>query len=136
MIVCLELLIFKLNELLGAAPVQAQYQVFFMKKLWVNTVPGKCPNSDQIFHYHQEVPKYLKGFHKCTKQDAIKLSGLILRARFDKDIHEAQRVCIPNKTLLNSNKMFSLRQSKISTKTLFLTTLSEEQILQNGRSHF
>lgn len=74
--------------------VSAQYQVFFMKKLWVNSVPGKCPNSDQIFHYHQEVPKYLKGFHKCTKQDAIKLSGLILRARFDNDTHEAQRVCI------------------------------------------
>lgn len=106
------LILINKNEL-GAAPVQAQYQVLFLKKLWVNTVPGKCPNSDQIFHYHQEVPKYLKGFHKCTKQDAIKLSGLILRARFDKDAHEAQRVCIKMDTYLcnylgNSNSTLTI----------------------------
>lgn len=68
---------------LGAAPIQAQYQIFFMKKLWMNTIPGRDPNADQIFHYHQELPKYLRGFHKCSKEDAIKLGALILRTRVD-----------------------------------------------------
>lgn len=61
-----------------------------MKKLWINAVPGKDPNADQIFHFHQELPKYLRGFHKCTKQDAIKLAALIIHTKIDNDITQAQ----------------------------------------------
>uniref|UniRef100_A0A8C1JN12 Myosin VIIAb n=1 Tax=Cyprinus carpio TaxID=7962 RepID=A0A8C1JN12_CYPCA len=61
------------------------YQVFFMKKLWTNTIPGKDPMADSIFHYFQELPKYLRGYHKCSLEEAFQLAALIYRVRFEED---------------------------------------------------
>ncbi|XP_054198137.1 unconventional myosin-VIIb isoform X2 [Homo sapiens] len=67
------------------APVTLPYQVYFMRKLWLNISPGKDVNADTILHYHQELPKYLRGFHKCSREDAIHLAGLIYKAQFNND---------------------------------------------------
>jgi len=64
------------------------YQVFFMKKLWSTTVVGKDERADSIFHYHQELPKLLRGYHNCTKEDAIMLASLIYRVKFGEDKKE------------------------------------------------
>lgn len=41
----------------------------------------------------QELPKYLRGYHKCSKEDAIQLAGLIFRVRFNSD--RTQYAAIP-----------------------------------------
>uniref|UniRef100_A0A1B6CKI8 Myosin-VIIa n=1 Tax=Clastoptera arizonana TaxID=38151 RepID=A0A1B6CKI8_9HEMI len=75
----------------GASP-QFTYQVFFMKKLWTNTVPGKDRNSDLIFHFHQELPKLLRGYHKCTREEAARLAALVYRVRFGESKQELQAI--------------------------------------------
>ncbi|CAL8347902.1 unnamed protein product [Arctogadus glacialis] len=61
------------------------YQVFFMKKLWTTTVPGKDAFADSIFHYYQELPKYLRGYHKCSREEVFQLGALIYRVKFEDD---------------------------------------------------
>uniref|UniRef100_A0A8C9R5F2 Myosin VIIAa n=1 Tax=Scleropages formosus TaxID=113540 RepID=A0A8C9R5F2_SCLFO len=71
-------------SLSGAVP-SLTYQVFFMKKLWTSTVPGKDSFADSIFHYYQELPKYLRGYHKCSREEVFQLAALIYRVKFEDD---------------------------------------------------
>ncbi|KAJ9583263.1 hypothetical protein L9F63_022396, partial [Diploptera punctata] len=64
----------------GTSP-QFTYQVFFMKKLWTNTVPGKDRNSDLIFHFHQELPKLLRGLFNIIKNQNIFKARIYERIR-------------------------------------------------------
>ena len=52
------------------------YQVFFMRKLWLSIQPGKDRNADTIFHFPQELPKYLRGWHKIGVNEAPSLAAL------------------------------------------------------------
>jgi len=61
------------------------YQVFFMKKLWAGTVPGRDPHADNMFHFYQEKQKYLRGYHKLTREDAFQIAALLFRAKHGDD---------------------------------------------------
>ncbi|XP_071159111.1 myosin-VIIa-like isoform X2 [Mytilus edulis] len=60
--------------------------IFFMKKLWVDAVPGEEVLSDVEFHFPQEVPNYLRGYHKCKMEETVKLSSLLYTAQHGQDM--------------------------------------------------
>ena len=47
-----------------------------MRKLWLSVQPGRDKNADTIFHYPQELPKYLRGWHKIGQNEAANLAAL------------------------------------------------------------
>uniref|UniRef100_A0A182W6G5 Myosin motor domain-containing protein n=1 Tax=Anopheles minimus TaxID=112268 RepID=A0A182W6G5_9DIPT len=62
---------------------QCEYQLFFMRKLWINVVPGRDRNADEIFHFHQEVPKLLQGYYQLTKEQAVDLAAYMFWAQYE-----------------------------------------------------
>lgn len=40
----------------------------------------------------QEVPKYLKGRHKCSREDMIRLGGLLFRILVDSDRYRVDAI--------------------------------------------
>lgn len=71
--------------------LQCSYQLFFMKKLWINNTPGRDPNADTMFYFPQEVPKYLNGYYRVPKADAVKIAALLYRIQFGADVMPLQR---------------------------------------------
>uniref|UniRef100_A0A673MLB5 Unconventional myosin-VIIa-like n=1 Tax=Sinocyclocheilus rhinocerous TaxID=307959 RepID=A0A673MLB5_9TELE len=69
----------------AGGPVNVSYTVFFMRKLWFNIIPGRDVEADLIFHYPQELPKYLRGYHRSTKEEMVMLGALLFRMKVDND---------------------------------------------------
>uniref|UniRef100_A0A8C2C504 Si:ch73-194h10.2 n=1 Tax=Cyprinus carpio TaxID=7962 RepID=A0A8C2C504_CYPCA len=69
----------------AGSPVNVSYTVYFMRKLWFSIVPGRDVEADLIFHYPQELPKYLRGYHRCTKEEMVMLGALLFRVKVDND---------------------------------------------------
>ncbi|TRY58652.1 hypothetical protein DNTS_024794 [Danionella cerebrum] len=75
----------KIKRVNPGGPLNVSYTVFFMRKLWFNIIPGRDLEADIIFHYPQELPKYLRGYHRCTKEEMVVIGALLFRVKVDTD---------------------------------------------------
>ncbi|KAJ7426105.1 hypothetical protein WISP_19047 [Willisornis vidua] len=115
----------------GAA-MSVSYEVYFMRKLWLTVTPGKDLKADTIFHYHQELPKYLRGYHKCSKDEAVQLAGLIYKVRCNND--RTQLATIPKilKELVPDNLLRAV--SPDEWKKILIYFQCPEEELEIGKS--
>ena len=103
----------------GSTP-QFSYQVFFMKKLWTNTVPGKDRNADNIFNFHQELPKLLRGYHQCNKEEAATLAALIYRVKFSESKQELHTLPQMLRELVPADVIKQLTTTDSTIKCIFM----------------
>ncbi|VDO93467.1 unnamed protein product [Soboliphyme baturini] len=58
------------------------YGMYFMRKMWVDVVPGVDRKADVLFHYPQEWSKYIHGYHKISVEAATRMGALIYQAMY------------------------------------------------------
>ncbi|XP_039109102.1 unconventional myosin-VIIb [Hyaena hyaena] len=112
------------------------YQVYFMRKLWLNVAPGKDVNADTILHYHQELPKYLRGFHKCSQEDAVHLAGLIYKAQFDNDRSQLANVPKILRQLVPENLTRLMSSEEWKKNILLAYDKNKEKTVEEAKTAF
>ncbi|KAG8233486.1 hypothetical protein J437_LFUL013735 [Ladona fulva] len=77
-----------------------------MRKLWVNASPGRDRNADLIFHFYQELPKYIR----VVTQEEAKIAALNLIARWPTfgsaffEVKQSSDVRLPEYVIVAINK--------------------------------
>ncbi|KAK9519887.1 hypothetical protein VZT92_022588 [Zoarces viviparus] len=96
----------------GGGPVNVPYLVFFMRKLWFNVIPGRDAEADRIFHFPQELPKYLRGYHVCSKEEMLNIAALLFRIKVSND--KNQLVMIPKmlKELVPADQLKAMSENE------------------------
>lgn len=51
--------------------------LYFMRKLWLNVVPGKYVIEDRLINFPQAMKNFLHGYYKCSLEQTLELGTLI-----------------------------------------------------------
>ncbi|XP_076453984.1 unconventional myosin-VIIa-like isoform X2 [Babylonia areolata] len=69
----------------GAGMTPAVPTLVMLKKIWVNVTPGEDLQADKHFHFPQEVPNYVRGYHQLRDEEVVPLAALLYRALYGQD---------------------------------------------------
>ncbi|KAM8875074.1 unconventional myosin-VIIb isoform 1-T1 [Spinachia spinachia] len=102
----------KAKRIKDGGPVNIAYLVFFMRKLWFNVIPGRDAEADLIFHFPQELPKYLRGYHVCSKEEMVNIAALLFKIKVSND--KNQLVMIPKmlKELVPADQLKAMSENE------------------------
>uniref|UniRef100_A0A3B3ULE9 Unconventional myosin-VIIa-like n=1 Tax=Poecilia latipinna TaxID=48699 RepID=A0A3B3ULE9_9TELE len=98
-------------------PVNISYHVFFMRKLWFNVIPGRDTEADLIFHFPQELPKYLRGYHVCTKEEMVNIAALLFRVKVNGDKSQIPTIPKVLKELVPADQLKAMSENEWKKQT-------------------
>ncbi|KAG7265494.1 hypothetical protein CRUP_003583 [Coryphaenoides rupestris] len=110
--------------------------VFFMKKLWTNMVPGKDAMADSVFHYYQELPKYLRGYHRCSRDEVHQLAALIYCVKFENDMSHLANIPKILKELLPQDQLRLLSPDDWKRDILITHPFTKISNWSSGNTYF
>uniref|UniRef100_A0A3Q2QHE4 Myosin VIIB n=1 Tax=Fundulus heteroclitus TaxID=8078 RepID=A0A3Q2QHE4_FUNHE len=93
-------------------PVNIAYHVFFMRKLWFNVIPGRDTEADLIFHFPQELPKYLRGYHVCSKEEMVNIAALLFRVKVSGDKNQIAMIPKLLKELVPGDQLKAMSENE------------------------
>ncbi|KAJ0065199.1 hypothetical protein NL108_006548 [Boleophthalmus pectinirostris] len=96
----------------AAGPSTISYLVFFMRKLWFNVIPGRDLEADLIFHFPQEMPKYLRGYHVCTKDEMVTIAALLFRIKSNNDRNQLMMLPKILKELVPADQLKTMSENE------------------------
>ncbi|XP_034036571.1 unconventional myosin-VIIb [Thalassophryne amazonica] len=106
----------KAKRIKEGGPVNIPYLVFFMRKLWFNVIPGRDMEADLVFHFPQELPKYLKGYHVCTKEDMIHIATLLFKIKANNDKTQLVTISKILKELVPADQLKAMSENEWKKK--------------------
>ncbi|XP_053177675.1 unconventional myosin-VIIa [Scomber japonicus] len=101
----------KASRMKDGGTVNVSYLVFFMRKLWFNVIPGRDTEADIIFHFPQELPKYLRGYHVCSKEEMISIAALLFRIKVSNDKSQLVMITKMLKELVPADQLKALSEN-------------------------
>ncbi|KAG7228690.1 hypothetical protein INR49_008468, partial [Caranx melampygus] len=102
----------KAKRIKDGGPVNVSYLVFFMRKLWFNVIPGRDTEADLIFHFPQEMPKYLRGYHVCTKEELLNIAALLFRIKVNNDKSQVVMITKMLKELVPADQLKAMSENE------------------------
>ncbi|XP_067668448.1 myosin-VIIa-like isoform X2 [Haliotis asinina] len=95
-----------------------------LKKVWVNINPGHDTVADVSFHFPQELPNFIRGYHQTSDDVTARLASLVYRAKYGNEAKPLKENFSDVSKTIAPKKLLQTQSPEFWSKTI--TTYYEE----------
>ncbi|XP_071085854.1 myosin-VIIa-like isoform X2 [Haliotis cracherodii] len=89
-----------------------------LKKVWVNIKPGHDSVADVSFHFPQELPNFIRGYHQTTDDVTARLASLAYRAKYGNEPKPLKETFSEVSKSIAPKKLLQTQSSEYWSKTI------------------